>query len=499
MNAVSQQVANKKKPASGSAVQRFSQGRAASNSFVDNSPFIQAQRQQLSSTFGSAIQAKPKEKPKQLMAAPGVLQAQGEQMGSPRVNNTGLPDQLKSGVESLSGMSMDAVRVHYNSGKPAQLNALAYAQGTNIHVAPGQEKHLPHEAWHVVQQAQGRVEPTRQMKGGVPVNDDKALEHEADMMGARAVQKKVARQTGKDDLPGHSRAYPRGSRGNAIQMAGHAGVMLFARDLLLKRIEKNEKDEWKRIEQLQKGEDRLKNGEALKVFPKIHDVFDNKSLSGKGIEYKFSEQHGWAKYSAADKVGDFYVVMDKLEGGQPFDFKIGTATANFKELTTNYHKSDEDAEKKVKKMARADDHFETRKYGLRDSDRSKKLSNWTRFWRGWTSWFSLYGIKDRVAKKRKEDGGKLELKKCMDAVRNIRDYLEGAKVVYVASSILVNSKLNDAKLIDLAHPVKAVDSDFKQIQDGLLLGANNLILLLHDQNPISDLVGAKTSADKALL
>ncbi len=72
-------------------------------------------------------------------------------------NNTGLPDNLKTGIENLSGYSMDDVQVHYNSGKPAQLNVLAYAQGTDIHVAPGQEKHLLHEAWHVVQQKQGRV------------------------------------------------------------------------------------------------------------------------------------------------------------------------------------------------------------------------------------------------------------------------------------------------------------------------------------------------------
>lgn len=102
-------------------------------------------------------------------------------------NNTGLPNQLKAGIESLSGMSMDGVKVHYNSDKPAQLNAHAYAQGTDIHVAPGQEQHLPHEAWHVVQQAQGRVQPTMQMKAGVPVNDDVGLEHEADVMGAKAL------------------------------------------------------------------------------------------------------------------------------------------------------------------------------------------------------------------------------------------------------------------------------------------------------------------------
>lgn len=102
-------------------------------------------------------------------------------------NNTGLPNQLKSGIESLSGMSMDGVKVHYNSDKPTQLNAHAYAQGTDIHVAPGQEQHLPHEAWHVVQQAQGRVQPTTQMKG-TSVNDDVGLETEADVMGAKAQQ-----------------------------------------------------------------------------------------------------------------------------------------------------------------------------------------------------------------------------------------------------------------------------------------------------------------------
>ncbi|SFA98758.1 Ankyrin repeat-containing protein [Collimonas sp. OK607] len=102
-------------------------------------------------------------------------------------NDTGLPDGLKSGIESLSGMSMDHVKVHYNSTKPAQLQAHAYAQGSEIHVGPGQERHLPHEAWHIVQQAQGRVKPTLQMHGDMPVNDDLGLEREADAMGATAL------------------------------------------------------------------------------------------------------------------------------------------------------------------------------------------------------------------------------------------------------------------------------------------------------------------------
>ncbi|HEX2900983.1 MAG TPA: DUF4157 domain-containing protein, partial [Bacteroidia bacterium] len=101
-------------------------------------------------------------------------------------NRTGLPDDLKSGIEGLSGMSMDDVRVHYNSDKPAAMQAHAFAQGSEIHVASGQERHLPHEAWHVVQQKQGRVKPTAQLKQA-PINDDDALEREADVMGAKAL------------------------------------------------------------------------------------------------------------------------------------------------------------------------------------------------------------------------------------------------------------------------------------------------------------------------
>ena len=105
-------------------------------------------------------------------------------------NNTGMPDSMKSSMESMSGMDLSDVKVHKNSEKPKSMGALAYAQGTDIHVAPGQEQHLGHEAWHVVQQKQGRVKPTIQLKGGVPVNDDSALEEEADVMGARAAQAK---------------------------------------------------------------------------------------------------------------------------------------------------------------------------------------------------------------------------------------------------------------------------------------------------------------------
>lgn len=116
-----------------------------------------------------------------------------EAITAPRraVNATGLPDQLKSGIEALSGMPMDGVTVHYNSAKPAQLNAHAYAQGSDIYLASGQERHLPHEAWHVVQQARHQVPPTRQL-AGVSINDNDQLETEATVMGARAMRGPLA-------------------------------------------------------------------------------------------------------------------------------------------------------------------------------------------------------------------------------------------------------------------------------------------------------------------
>lgn len=113
--------------------------------------------------------------------------AQLQNNGDEAETLTGMPNQLKTGLEHLSGMDLSGTRVHRNSSKPAQLNAVAFTQGQDIHVGPGQEKHLPHEGWHAVQQMQGRVQPTMQAKG-VSINDDAGLEREADVKGAKALQ-----------------------------------------------------------------------------------------------------------------------------------------------------------------------------------------------------------------------------------------------------------------------------------------------------------------------
>ncbi|MFT4757768.1 MAG: hypothetical protein ACI91R_002425 [Vicingaceae bacterium] len=166
--------------------------------FVDNRPESVAQRklQEMANSSPQVSQLRafqdmannsPKVKQTAQLQSMADNSSSQQQPIQKKENNTGLPDNLKTGMENLSGMSLDDVKVHHNSDKPAQLQAHAYAQGTDIHLGSGQEKHLPHEAWHVIQQKQGRVKPTMQMKGKANINDDAGLEKEADVMGVKAL------------------------------------------------------------------------------------------------------------------------------------------------------------------------------------------------------------------------------------------------------------------------------------------------------------------------
>lgn len=122
-----------------------------------------------------------------VVAVPGLVTGPDPATGRPD-HPQGLPRALRRGIETLSGLAMDDVRVHRDSPRPAALGALAYTEGTEIHLGPGQDRHLPHEAWHVVQQKQGRVRGRRQAAATRPIDQDLTLEREADVMGARAAR-----------------------------------------------------------------------------------------------------------------------------------------------------------------------------------------------------------------------------------------------------------------------------------------------------------------------
>ncbi|MCO7223387.1 hypothetical protein [Pleionea sp. CnH1-48] len=140
---------------------------------------------------------------------------------------TNLPLQLKAGLEHLGGVNLSGVQVNYNSSEPAKIDAKAYAEGNTINVSPGEEKHLPHEGWHVVQQMQGRVKPTVQAKG-LSINDDPQLEHEADVMGAKAMQ------LGKQGIADDSAASLSNSQGHGEtkQLKGKAVIQAEHGDII---------------------------------------------------------------------------------------------------------------------------------------------------------------------------------------------------------------------------------------------------------------------------
>jgi hypothetical protein len=154
---------------------------------INQSPVMTARRSRLTGIVSSAARPAAFATAPMQWKRPAAGDSQWQlKADAPRPNLTGLPDHLKAGIENLSGVSMDDVKVHYNSAQPVQVHAHAFAQGTQIHVGPGQERHVAHEAWHVVQQKQGRVQATVRANG-VSINDDPHLEREADVQGAKAL------------------------------------------------------------------------------------------------------------------------------------------------------------------------------------------------------------------------------------------------------------------------------------------------------------------------
>lgn len=121
------------------------------------------------------------------------VQGKFETVQMSKNNNTGMPDEVKNKMERAFQTDFSDVKVHTNSEKASDIGALAYTQGSDVHFASGQynpgeqvgQRILGHELAHVVQQREGRVQPTTQAMG-MPVNDDSGLESEADNLGARA-------------------------------------------------------------------------------------------------------------------------------------------------------------------------------------------------------------------------------------------------------------------------------------------------------------------------
>ncbi|MEN8128658.1 MAG: inositol polyphosphate kinase family protein [Pseudomonadota bacterium] len=476
---------------------------------INTSPKQAAQGQQLHSLFGNTAQMQPLAEDKlQMKTASNVMQKtgpekdellQGEFGTAPiqrepnaKPNNTGLPDNLKAGIENLSGFSMEDVKVHYNSPKPFQLQAHAYAQGTDIHVAPGQEQHLPHESWHVVQQKQGRVKSTKQLKGNVYVNDDSGLEKEADIMGAKAYQS--PKSLSSENVNRSKSTANVVNPGNTVQMAGHSGVMIFSNNgRLLKRVEINEAKQFTRIMEKQNDDNVAISTPALSTFPMIYRV-EEKVFGTVGglLKGNYNEQgDDEKKWVKKHENGDSYVEMESLGGVgiDVLDFKIGTVTAHSPELQGNYGKTEENANEKVRRMASVDTNSETAEFGLRDSDNLKNnLRKGFARWRG-----NFRSTLDAVDQRLKVSGPYPDDAQVFQDLESIHAYLAASNVVYIASSLVMKwttdrARSNEDKivLIDLAHPVPEGMEGFEEIKAGMLLGIMNLHAMLGGEERSAD-------------
>jgi hypothetical protein len=179
--------------------------------------YLAIQRKKLDSMFGDAIQRQEPEEEEPLQGK-FVAQMQPEEEEEPlqgkftaqlqpeeeeeplqgklpiqmKENKTGLPDETKSKMENTMNSDFSDVTMHPESSRAAEVGALAYTQGSDVHFAPGQFKPdtaagnelIGHELTHVIQQREGRVQPTTEV-AGMPVNDNPSLEQEADAMGAK--------------------------------------------------------------------------------------------------------------------------------------------------------------------------------------------------------------------------------------------------------------------------------------------------------------------------
>lgn len=110
----------------------------------------------------------------------------------PQSSNNSSTPLLQRLTDAFGGHDLSNVNIHKDSAKAPEVGAVAFAQGNDVHFAPGKfdmnsnsgKQLIGHELAHVVQQREGRVQPTGSVNG-LPLNDSKSLESEADAMGKK--------------------------------------------------------------------------------------------------------------------------------------------------------------------------------------------------------------------------------------------------------------------------------------------------------------------------
>ncbi|MDQ6422316.1 DUF4157 domain-containing protein [Paenibacillus sp. LHD-117] len=230
-----------------------------------------------------------------------------------------MPPAIQAKMESSFGADFSDVRIHAGSPKASAAGALAYAQGSDIHFAPGQynpdnksgQRLLGHELAHVVQQKQGRVSPTAQLASGMPLNDNPALEREADLLGARAAS---APEPG---LQAIQRATSKGGTGSASSSAAERVIQRMPSAFEVKIELGDPKEHMKNLlynrftKKLGMSETLKQNSTHYRAFLQKLDDFDtyvvNERIGITPDEISDQLDHIMTLYGEVEKVSDDYI------------------------------------------------------------------------------------------------------------------------------------------------------------------------------------------------
>ncbi|WP_299461270.1 DUF4157 domain-containing protein [uncultured Microscilla sp.] len=267
-----------------------------------NNPAIQAkQRPVQRKSSNTAYTSKEGQKPP-IQAKQQTVQSNLE--GSKNNKET----QIKKNVGQLMGTDVSDAKVHYNSSKPAQLHAEATAQGNQVHLAPGKEKHLGHELTHVAQQKQGVVKPTMQANNGTSINNDPHLEKQADDIGAQALQMK----SGNTDVGSDTRSTTQ-SNGTNASNSQPPPVQLYAAGTYITKEDANLRDDDKK--EVTRA---LNQGEVIHV---AHNARELKFTTG----FIFgSKNHVWV----TDSQGNSGWIRESAIGGRETTRLVDSYTQN---------------------------------------------------------------------------------------------------------------------------------------------------------------------------
>jgi hypothetical protein len=259
-------------------------------------------------------------------------------------------------------------------------------------------------------------------------------------------------------------------------MAGHAGAFLATPDgspYLLKIVDENEYYEYYRIIAINE------NGSGK--FPLIYGLWDGKNWIY-SIEYdkEINDEVDLPNLSDSAQ-GKHVVAIQKLKkiggvDGHLYDFKIGKQTASKSELISNGYKNSFTAAVKKWKMNIVDWKTDSSKYGVRDSDNTSDIN-------GIEVYFESLPGEQRQSFKDQF------IRQCT----NIYGYIQQARTLYIASSILVGCDDEThlvVRLIDLAHPVTEESVGFRKLEkyrEGMLLGIQNLMKIVNGDELITRL------------